>query len=395
MRQSNGYIVKTIAGVPYILPYAQNIADHKRGVQLNETGVFLWKELEQEQTEDELADKFIQHIRFEGNAEEAEEIRRDIRQFLEQLVRLGIVEDGENVPEEPVWKYVNIGGLCIRLAGRAEVFSGEFAAFEVQEHEAGAVDMTIQVHNCFPRKHRNGTLLLRNKELAICEREEDYLVLFPMAEKILEADVSKDGTHAEFYCLPPYSDQLRYDLFHAIRLVYLCRAQLCGMYALHSASILYRGKAWLFSGPSGTGKSTHTNLWREAFHTPVINGDLNLIALTEDGPVVHGMPWCGTSEISDTNTYPLGGIILLKQHPEDVVVELPEDKQALYVMQRLISPAWTEKQMLSNIGFVEQLVKEIYVGRLLCTKETHAAEVMKARIDESGEVKTDDKDSDM
>ena len=36
-----------------------------------------------------------------------------------------------------------------------------------------------------------------------------------------------------------------------------------GMFALHSASLLYLEKAWLFSGPSGMGKSTHTALWKK------------------------------------------------------------------------------------------------------------------------------------
>ena len=41
MKQADGYLLETIAGVPYLLPYGQNIADLKRGVQLNDTGVFL------------------------------------------------------------------------------------------------------------------------------------------------------------------------------------------------------------------------------------------------------------------------------------------------------------------------------------------------------------------
>ena len=40
MKQADGYLLETIAGVPYLLPYGQNIADLKRGVQLNDTSVF-------------------------------------------------------------------------------------------------------------------------------------------------------------------------------------------------------------------------------------------------------------------------------------------------------------------------------------------------------------------
>ena len=64
-------------------------------------------------------------------------------------------------------------------------------------------------------------------------------------------------------------------LFLAIRPVFLFLAQKKGMFVLHSASLLYLEKAWLFSGPSGMGKSTHTALWKKLFDTPFLNGDLN------------------------------------------------------------------------------------------------------------------------
>ena len=42
MKQNNSFILKEIAGVPYLLPYGQMIADHKRGLKTNATGVYLW-----------------------------------------------------------------------------------------------------------------------------------------------------------------------------------------------------------------------------------------------------------------------------------------------------------------------------------------------------------------
>ena len=58
MKQVDGYLLETIAGVPYLLPYGQNIADLKRGVQLNDTGVFLWNSIAQETTPETLLHNF-------------------------------------------------------------------------------------------------------------------------------------------------------------------------------------------------------------------------------------------------------------------------------------------------------------------------------------------------
>ena len=65
---------------------------------------------------------------------------------------------------------------------------------------------------------------------------------------------------------------------------------------------------------------THTNLWKEQFGTKIINGDLNLIGWSngeqtnigqsvdkpgsKGHPIVYGMPWCGTSGIASTKSYP-------------------------------------------------------------------------------------------
>ena len=154
------------------------------------------------------------------------------------------------------------------------------------------------------------------------------------------------------------------------------------MYALHSASIRYQEMAWLFSGPSGTGKSTHTNLWKQHISAPAINGDLNLLAFQDGKPVVHGIPWCGTSEICDSHTWPLGGITLLKQAPDNRLISLEASKLRLAVLQRFISPLWTETMLQQATAFVEQLSPKIFLGKLGCTISPEAVYTIKAAIDE-------------
>ena len=103
------------------------------------------------------------------------------------------------------------------------------------------------------------------------------------------------------------------DLFHALRFAFLILTQQKELYVLHSASFLYRGRAFLVSGSSGTGKSTHSALWHDLYQTPLLNGDLNLLGIRDNIPYAYGLPWCGTSGICTPKDYPLGGIIFLKQ----------------------------------------------------------------------------------
>ena len=46
IKRQEGYQLKEIESVYNLLPFGQKVADQKRGITMNETGVFLWKILE-------------------------------------------------------------------------------------------------------------------------------------------------------------------------------------------------------------------------------------------------------------------------------------------------------------------------------------------------------------
>ncbi len=150
---------------------------------------------------------------------------------------------------------------------------------------------------------------------------------------------------------------------------------------LHASAVVYEDAAYLFSAPSGTGKSTHAKLWQELYDAPPLNGDLNLIGIADGKPVVYGLPWCGTSGIFTTETYPLGGVIFLRQDKMNTVQALTPDTCALMLSQRIISPTWTKEMLLSVLTFCEQATPLITCFELRCTPQAEAASVCRAAID--------------
>ena len=257
--------------------------------------------------------------------------------------------------------------------------------------------MQIEILQRTTSFHPNGKTLIRNEELVVCENEQGYIILFPSMNQIREAHMTSDGRFAQIYVNGLDKEKTKEELFHAIRHFFLFFAQSQGFFAIHSASILYQDQVWLFSGHSGMGKSTHTNLWKEQFGTKIINGDLNLIGWSngeqdnigqsvnkpssKGHPIVYGMPWCGTSGIASTKSYPLGGVVLLGRSDNDHFESLQNDQKIVRVMQRMISPVWTEDMLEANLECAAKLAKEVPIYYLLCTKEPSAAYVMKARID--------------
>lgn len=71
----------------------------------------------------------------------------------------------------------------------------------------------------------------------------------------------------------------------------------------HGSALALDGKAYLFTAPSGTGKSTHAALWRQVFGTRVtmINDDKPLLRFAPEGVTVFGTPWAGKAHLQ-TNT---------------------------------------------------------------------------------------------
>lgn len=383
MKRNPKYTLIHLAGADFLFPYGQMIADHSRSVQLNKTGTAIWKLLKNPIELPTLTALVAQEL--EPSPEELPALQRDVKEFTQKLMELNILI---NTPaqKETAACYLRIAGLTIKLCGDAKAFSENFNLFKLPATEEkmaeASTDQTILITEEEPPHRENNWYLLKNPQLCICETADSYILQFPASTGLKEGHLQKDGSRTVFYCQAPYHEELIYDLFHAIRISFLFLAQKHHMYALHSASIRYQGKAWLFSGPSGTGKSTHTNLWKQYISTPVINGDLNLLALQDKKPVIHGIPWCGTSEICDSHTWPLGGITLLKQEPDNRLLPIEDSQLQLAVLQRLISPLWTEAMLLQAADFVQQLSPLIFLGKLGCTISPKAVHTIKEKIDE-------------
>ena len=97
---------------------------------------------------------------------------------------------------------------------------------------------------------------------------------------------------------------------------------------VHGSAVAVDGIGYVFTAACGTGKSTHTRLWRQVFgdRAVMINDDKPFVSLTDEGVFVCGSPWSGKHGLDSNISVPLGGICLLERGVENRISPLERDR---------------------------------------------------------------------
>lgn len=144
----------------------------------------------------------------------------------------------------------------------------------------------------------------------------------------------------------------------------------------HASVVSYRGRGYLFLGPSGTGKSTHSRLWLEHIKGAELVNDDNPVVRIEDGEVrVYGTPWSGKTPCYRNVSYPVGGIVHLSQAPHNVIRRLKGIESYAVLMSSISGVRW-DKGMAEGLHDTEnRLAQLVAVWHLDCLPDAAAAEL--------------------
>ncbi len=150
-----------------------------------------------------------------------------------------------------------------------------------------------------------------------------------------------------------------------------------GRVAFHSSVISYRGRSVLFLGESGTGKSTHTRMWRESISgARLLNDDSPIVAIADNGIVVNGSPWSGKTPCYRNVTEPVAAIVRLSQAPHNRIRRL-RPIEALGAVLPSLPPAFAHDESLQELNYriVDVLLRSVPVYHLECLPDHEAAKL--------------------
>ena len=143
---------------------------------------------------------------------------------------------------------------------------------------------------------------------------------------------------------------------------------------LHGSTVAVDGNAYLFTAPCGTGKSTHTRLWREVFgnRAIMVNDDKAFLEISETGVKAYGSPWSGKHGLDTNVCLPLKGICFLRRGTSNEIVRGSSEKWIAELRHQCFVPE-NATGVEAAYSLVQELANIIPLWELMCNKEPEAA----------------------
>ena len=210
---------------------------------------------------------------------------------------------------------------------------------------------------------------LETVHTAIHRQLRDYAVESPaeLTIRTTEADITQEQERFPEPMVPAYAESLA--VCRRLSDALLDRDVLL----FHGSAVAVDGEVYLFTAPSGTGKSTHARLWREHFgeRALMVNDDKPFLGIREEGVTVYGSPWNGKHHLSANVALPLKALCLLQRAEENTIRPVTAEE----ALPALLRQAYRAEELARILPLVVRLSEAVPLYRLGCNMAPEAAEV--------------------
>ena len=145
---------------------------------------------------------------------------------------------------------------------------------------------------------------------------------------------------------------------------------------LHGSTVAVDGRAYLFTARCGTGKSTHTRLWREMLgdRAVMVNDDKPFLQITSDSVLAYGSPWSGKHGLATNVCVPLGGICSLHRGSENRIYSV-DCNRFMDLLRRQVHMPEDPIRAQKTLSLLDTLSQAVPLWEMYCNKNLEAARV--------------------
>lgn len=148
-----------------------------------------------------------------------------------------------------------------------------------------------------------------------------------------------------------------------------------GIVLMHASVTMQGGRAYLFLGKSGTGKSTHSSLWRKFIPgSDLLNDDNPAVRVGADGVITaYGTPWSGKTPCYRNLSLPVGAYVRLEQSPVNVIARDAKLQAFASILSSCSTMVWDKSSYDAIITNVTAITQSVPVFYLKCRPDEEAA----------------------
>lgn len=205
--------------------------------------------------------------------------------------------------------------------------------------------------------------------LNFCLEQDKHLMYFDKAHSYAKASIEWNDAEAGLI------------LTSMLRVMFALVVILHDGISMHSSTVMLDGKGYMFMGKSGTGKSTHSRLWMQAFpEAELLNDDNPVVRMIDGNAIVFGTPWSGKTPCYRNMAVPVGGIVRLSQAPANRFERLEDIKAFVEIYKGcsvLRADVSLHDLLCDNLTAV---VDSVIVGHLDCLPDLDAARLCHANL---------------
>lgn len=207
----------------------------------------------------------------------------------------------------------------------------------------------------------------------LCDNTPDFAVEIMPEDIAFEREKSKREAAAEHIPYVDFKDSYLETL--AVYRKIVTNLLDFGAFLMHGAVVGLDGKAYMFTAPSGVGKTTHTGFWLETFPDAfIINGDKPILRFEGDRVYACGTPWAGKEGKNKNISLPLNAICLLERGKENEIVKAGFKQIYPFIISQTYRP-YDEKHITKTMQYIKDLGEKVKFYLLKCNLDPSAANI--------------------
>ena len=206
------------------------------------------------------------------------------------------------------------------------------------------------------------------------EKAKDYITdeepLFSLFATDEDLEYEQDHSEEDIEYSKPYLEYI------AIYRLFCEKAIDYGVVLFHSSVVEVDGECYLFAAKSGTGKSTHTRMWREVFgeDAVMINDDKPLIREIDGKFYAYGTPWDGKHALSVNKKSPIKAICYIERGEKNEIAKGDMVNTTYKLIAQIYRPR-NEEGTIKVLDFADSMLKSIPMYEMKCTISREAAQM--------------------